>query len=283
LAPGAAQILTLRGYDILTTGAYGALWNPFYRENLLHYYSRAGIITTGSRFSTLRARQILGSNADIHYIKEAINSRAFEPSRRHTRRSLGIPEEARVLVSVGELIEVKNPRFLLQVFADLVRLQAKPDLHLILCGEGVLRGELQRITSELGIAERVHFLGLIPREELTDILLLSNLFLHPSLSEGFGNVILEAMLHKLVVVSSPVGVGPDVIRHGENGYLALPGDRVEWLDALNNALQRLPDFNQAADANRRTVVEHYSMEARIDDYIEIYEQASRNQARGSLG
>jgi glycosyltransferase involved in cell wall biosynthesis len=165
----------------------------------------------------------------------------------------------------------------------LVRLQAKPDLHLILCGEGVLRGELQRITSELGIAERVHFLGLIPREELTDILLLSNLFLHPSLSEGFGNVILEAMLHKLVVVSSPVGVGPDVIRHGENGYLALPGDRVEWLDALNNALQRLPDFNQAADANRRTVVEHYSMEARIDDYIEIYEQASRNQARGSLG
>jgi glycosyltransferase involved in cell wall biosynthesis len=279
LVPGAAQVLTLRGYDILTTGSYGSLWNPFYRGNLLHHYAHRGIITTGSRFSTLRARQMLGSQADIRFIKQGITSPSFQAAQRHSRASLGIPAAARVLVSVGNLVEVKNPRFLLEVFAKLVLAREPGTLHLLLCGDGPLREELQRQAGSLGIAGCVHFLGKLPREELTDIYLLSDLFVHPSLSEGFGNVILEAMLHQLLVVASPVGVAPDVIRHGENGYLALPGDRAEWLQSLGEALERLSAFDEAREENRRTVIGNYSMDHRIAAYLEIYQEAAQNRKR----
>lgn len=187
-----------------------------------------------------------------------------------------------MLVSVGNLIEVKNPRFLLEVFAKLVLSQEPGDLHLLVCGGGPLREELKRKAGDLGIAGCVHFLGKLPREELTDIYLLSDIFVHPSLSEGFGNVILEAMLHRLLVVASQVGVAPDLIRHGENGYLALPGDRAEWLRALGEALDRLSVFDQAREENRRAVIEHYAMERRIDAYLAIYEEASWNRTTGPV-
>lgn len=275
LAPEAGQVLTLRGYDILTTGNYGSLWNPLYRRNLLHSYSHRGIVTTGSVFSTLRARQILGADADVRFISQGITSVSFRPAGRHSRATLGIPVEARVLVCVGNLVGVKNLRFLLQVFAELIAAHPKDSLHLLICGDGPQKEELLRLAGDLGVTPSVHFLGKLPREELTDIYHLANLFVHASLSEGFGNVILEAMLHRLLVVASPVGVAPDVIRHGENGYLPLPGDREQWLHCLNDALERLPTFDPAKEQSRQMILEKYPMERRIGAYFRIYEESVR--------
>lgn len=280
LAPGAGQVLTLRGYDILTTGRYGSLWNPFFRKNLLHFFQKNGIVTAGSGFSALRARQILGSSADIRFLKQGLTRVSFQPAGQYSRASLGIPEDAVVLVSVGNLVEVKNHELLLKAFAE-IRATRQCAMRLLICGEGSLKASLVRLGESLGLGDDIRFLGKFSREELTDIYGLSDLLVHTSMSEGFGNVILEAMLHRLFVVASPVGVAPDVIRHGENGFLPLLGDKESWVCCLQEALERLPSFDTAREANRKLVMEEFTMERRIDGFVALYQEAIRTKSRAN--
>jgi glycosyltransferase involved in cell wall biosynthesis len=276
--PAAAQVLTLRGYDILTTGSYGSLWNPFFRKNLMHSFGEGIPVTCGTRYSAHRARQILGSRADIRFLSQGLPSFSFQPAYKYTRRSLGIPDDAIVLLSVGNLVQVKNLQFLLQVFAKLIE-QSKTRPFLVLCGDGPLAPQLKAFATSQGIANYVRFLGRLPRGELTDIFELSNLLVHTSMSEGFGNVIPEAMLHRLLVVASPVGVAPELICHGENGYLPELGDLRSWTTSLKQALAHVGDFKQKAEANRKTVLDRHSMDARIEGFVRIYLEVLERKRR----
>jgi glycosyltransferase involved in cell wall biosynthesis len=129
----------------------------------------------------------------------------------------------------------------------------------------------------LGIADRVHFMGRLPRGELSDLYALGDVLVHTSLSEGFGSIILEAMLKRLLVVASPVGIAPDLIQHRENGFLPALGDRRSLVDSLSEAIGRLPLFGAALDANRDVVLAGFDMDRRIDGYMALYEEAAQRQ------
>jgi glycosyltransferase involved in cell wall biosynthesis len=270
------QLVTLRGYDILTTGSYGSLWNPFYRRNLIDAFAEGGVVTTGSSHSLQRARQILGPNADLKFLPEAIVTDSFVPSGVHTRESLGLAPDAVVLLTVGNLVPVKNHQMLLDSLKDVLPRCRRP-LHLLVCGDGPLESVLSQQAMALGIADRVHFMGRLPRGELSDLYALGDVLVHTSLSEGFGSIILEAMLKRLLVVASPVGIAPDLIQHRENGFLPALGDRRSLVDSLSEAIGRLPLFGAALDANRDVVLAGFDMDRRIDGYMALYEEAAQRQ------
>lgn len=142
------------------------------------------------------------------------------------RVSLGIPPEALVVGSVGRLAEVKDHQTLLRAFAT-------PEFrrmgwHGALIGDGELRAPLQQLASDLGIADRVHFVGSLPNRpnphQLLDISVLC------SLSEGFPNSIIEAMAAAKPVVATEVGGVPDAVEHEVTGYL-VPSQKPEALSA----------------------------------------------------
>lgn len=276
LRAGTPQIVTLRGYDVLTTGSYGSLWNPFYRENLIRAFRRGATVTAGSTYSFHRARQILGPAADIRLLNGAIAHESFVGAGVHSRKSMGLSPDAIALVSVGNLFEVKNHRMLLACLPAVIARSSKP-IHLLICGDGPLEANLRAQVLELGLSDQVHFMGRLPRAQLTDLYSLGDILVHTALSEGFGNIILEAMLSRLVVVASPVGVAPDVIRHRENGFLPLLGDSLSLVDSLAEAIDRLDSMDVALEENRRVALEDFAMARRIDGYMVLYEEAAQRQ------
>lgn len=131
------------------------------------------------------------------------------------KHQIGIPEGWQAIVSVGRLDTQKAHHFLIEAFAKV--LQDYPKTLLLLVGDGELRQELEAQVSRLDITEKVYFLG--SREDVPEILKISNIFALSSLWEGLGRAMTEAMLvGKPVVVPEIYGI-PEIVHHHETGLL----------------------------------------------------------------
>jgi glycosyltransferase involved in cell wall biosynthesis len=169
------------------------------------------------------------------------------PGRRErVRAELGL-EGKTVFGTVGRLYWVKNHADLLDAFAPLAA--ARPDLALLLVGDGPAREELARRAERLAIRPQVVFAG--HRPDVADMLGAMDILVHASLAESFGNVILEALAAGLPVVSTAVGIVPEVLRDGVNG-LVVPVRQPDCLRrALETMLARRADWPAMGEQARR--------------------------------
>jgi glycosyltransferase involved in cell wall biosynthesis len=134
----------------------------------------------------------------------------------------GLSERGNTLVTVSRLVEKNNIAVLLRAFAEVRR--GVSDASLTVVGDGPLRGELEALSADLGVAHAVRWVGTAPHDELAPHLHCASVFVRPSLTEGLGSAFLEAMAAGCAVVASPVGGIPDIVRHGETGLLCDPRD-----------------------------------------------------------
>lgn len=176
--------------------------------------------------------QVIGNGIDLD---------RFQPlPRADARRRFGLPEGAKVLVSVGALVERKGFH---RVIACLPELSAEtPNLHYLIVGganpEGDMLAELRAQVAAAGLAERVHFLGALPPDELKWPLSAADAFVLATRNEGWANVFLEAMACGLPVVTTDVGGNREVVCRPELGSLVPYGDRAALTAALRDALRR---------------------------------------------
>jgi len=119
------------------------------------------------------------------------------------------------LLAVGRLEEQKGHDLLIEAFASVAR--DNTALRLLISGEGSRRGSLADLASDLGVADKVQFLGW--RSDVEVLLAAADILVHPARWEGFGLVILEAMAAALPVVATRVGAIPEVVIDGETGLL----------------------------------------------------------------
>jgi glycosyltransferase involved in cell wall biosynthesis len=139
---------------------------------------------------------------------------------------------ARSLIAVGRLGREKGFDLLLQAFANLK--DAYPEWTLTILGEGALRKELEALGKQLGLSNRLHFLGQVKNPY--DYLQQADIFILPSRFEGFPNALCEAMACGLPVIATDCPSGPsEIVRHGIDGIL-VPNEDV---NALTIALERL--------------------------------------------
>jgi glycosyltransferase involved in cell wall biosynthesis len=134
-----------------------------------------------------------------------------------------------LVLTPARLDEQKGHPVLLRAAAEL------PGVDFALAGEGPRRGPLEALAAELGIADRVHFLGY--RSDIPELLAACDIFALPSLYEGSSLAVLEAMAARRPVVSSAIGGTDELIEDGADGLLVAPGDA----DSLAAALRRLLD------------------------------------------
>lgn len=135
----------------------------------------------------------------------------------------------RFILCVAQLGVKKGVDVLIRTFSALEDLD--PDLELWLAGNGPLRSQLEAVSSELKVSDRVRFLGFRDRNDVTQLMNQCHVFVLPSRSEPFGIVIVEAMACRKAVVASSVGGIPEIINHGINGLLVRP-DRPDELAAV---------------------------------------------------
>ena len=194
----------------------------------------AGHVIAPSRFMRDTLVSLYGMPSErIAVIPHGLDARRLTASpgaRDRIRRELGM-EGRVVLGAIGRLFWIKQYATLLRSFAVATR--GCPEATLLLVGDGEDRGSLLALARTLGIEDRVRLLGL--RGDVTEVLAAIDLFVHPALIESFGLVIIEAMAAGKPVLSTAVGVAPDVVAEDETGMLVPPRDP----DALTHGLEKM--------------------------------------------
>ncbi|TMQ26067.1 MAG: glycosyltransferase [Nitrospirae bacterium] len=181
----------------------------------------------------------------------------------------GCPPEALIVGSVGWLTDVKGHEYLIEAVAKL-----KPDfpsLHLVIIGSGDRHDALLQQSELAGLRDAVHLLG--HRDDIEACLAGMDLFVLPSLNEGMGRALIEAMAAGLPVIASRVGGIPAVISHERTGLLVLPGDAGALAEALRRLLDRPEWATQLGLAASCSVDSRYGSVSMVHAIESIFAEA----------
>lgn len=197
----------------------------------------------------------------------AIHSFEFNASARACiRQALLVGDRCQLILAVGRLHDSKDYP---NLFHALALLPVNDfNYQLVIAGDGPLMGHLGALVVQLGIAERVRFLGM--RNDVADLMSAADIFVLSSAWEGFPIVLMEAMANQRVLVATDCGGIREAI--GDAGYLVKPKDSKALAQALQTAL-KLSAVEGAAlgRAARQRVVEMYALDAVVVKWLQIYE------------
>ena len=168
------------------------------------------------------------------------------------KRKLGIGEDEKVVITVSRLVKKNGVEDLIEAISQLSPPRRDPvhykynkvagqitnyklPVKLLICGDGEERQKLEVRSKKLGIENKVKFMGFIAPAELPKYYAIADVFCRPSLSEGLGNVFLEAMAAGVPVIATPVGGIPDFLKNGETGlfcHVRNPesiAEKIKWI------------------------------------------------------
>ena len=208
--------------------------------------------------------------AKTQTVYNGVDPSAFssQPDRQTVRKELGTTQGP-VLVTIGRLADQKGHRYLLQALPRL--LETWPQLCCLFVGEGELRDALHHMAIDLGVEQACRFVGV--RADIADILAAADLFVLPSLSEGFPFVLLEALAMGCPIVASRVNGIPELIEEGKTGFL-VPAREPQ---ALALAIQKLLSDPAAASrmgaAGRTVVREQFTADRMVAKTTAIFDAA----------
>jgi glycosyltransferase involved in cell wall biosynthesis len=203
--------------------------------------------------------------AKTRLIYNGIDLSAFTPGEKSTDKRKKL-----VITSVGRLVSVKNHRLVLSALEDLQDI----NLQYWIVGDGPLKDDLAEQVKNSGLDGRVRFFGY--QEDIAPILANSDIFVLPSLYEGFGLAAVEAMAMGLPVIASNVEGIREII--GEQlccGYLVDPTDHKKLAELIRE-LAASPELRQDMGARALERASLYSIEKTCDDYLDLYKQILNN-------
>ena len=201
-------------------------------------------------------------------IPNFLSPSAYEPLKGGERtarlRTWGIPEDSFVIGIVARLTPVKNHSLLLKAVAGL-----KANCHLLVIGDGPMRGDLEELAGSLGIRARVHFAGeVMSSQNLHCYFDVSVLCSH---SEGFPNSVIEAMAAGNPVVATAVGGVTDALKDKIHGML-VPVDDPEPMTEALRSLEHDSDLRKRLGAaGRESAQSHYREEIVVGKLVELYQ------------
>lgn len=185
-----------------------------------------------------RLYKINGIGVDVAKMSNAKN-------RQETRQKLGIAEDEIVFCNIGEMIKRKNQATLIKAFASM----NIDKTRLLICGDGVLRQEIENAIKQYKVEDKVTLLGF--RKDIPDILNASDVFVFPSLQEGLPVAVMEAMAVGLPVICSDIRGCRDLIAGG-GGVLVSPQNAEELSSAMVNMVSS-KCLKTMGDTNKKTV------------------------------
>jgi len=205
---------------------------------------------------------VICSGVDLNKFKELPSDEKLK-----IKKELGIPESSLLVGTVGRLVPVKGPEFLIE--ASKIILTKYPDSYFIFAGDGPLRQSLEMKARRMGVRENIIFLGW--RDDVPRIISILDVFVLPSLNEGMGRVLVEAMALRKPIVASRVGGIPDLVAHGKNGFLVPPQDPRELAKFIQLLLEDREKREEMGSAGQK-IISNFSKERMIEDTERLYEE-----------
>jgi glycosyltransferase involved in cell wall biosynthesis len=210
-------------------------------------------------------------------VGNGVDSSRFQPlPREEARHALGLAPQARVLVTVGGLVERKGFHRVIACMPEL--LQRYPDLHYLCVGapgpEGDYSATLRAQVAGLGLQQRVQFLGGMPPEQVRRVLSAADVMVLATRNEGWANVLLEALACGVPVVATDVGGNAEVICRSDLGAIVPFDDHPALVDAIREALGH--DWD-------REGIRQYAADNDWSTRIPVLVREFRSIARGRAG
>lgn len=278
------------GYIARSISGARLIYHPQY------FYSSADVRRRFHRFIARRADAVVGHSRDSldSYVEigvpvercvllpNPVDVEQFTPgSGEAARRQLGVPEAALVVGTTSIMRLEKNHRLLIQAFAQLSA--RRPELHLLLAGDGPVRGELERLCADLGLDGRVTFSGFLPDTSVACRAL--DIFVMASDREPFGLVTIEAMACGRPVIGTRSGGTKEIIDEGVTGLLIEPGNVSDLIRSIER-LCAAPDEREAMGAaGREAAVARFSSRrrgGRLADVVRHVRALGRPVPQGSV-
>ena len=267
LGKGAPKLITtLHGTDITLVGQH-----PSFYAVTKFSMEVSDALTTVSRYIAERTRESFGIAKEIRVIPNFVDVSRFRPDLEGCNRSEFALSEEKIIVHLSNYRPVKNTPDVIRIFEIVNR---RIPSRLILVGDGPDAPNILSLASELGLKDRVIFLG--GQDMVESVLCKADLFLLPSASEAFGLAALEAMACGVPVVGSIVGGLPELVTDGETGFLEPIGD----VGAMaRRAIEILNDkkLHVEMSSNARNIaVEKYRTEKMVAEYRSFYQEVIEN-------
>ncbi len=275
-------VVSLHGSDVFVAEK----WKPL--GALARWcFDRADSITACSDNLTARALALGAAEAKTELIPYGADLKAFHAdpeAARRVRARLSLSADELMILAVGRLVYKKGFEFLVQALQEVLRVS--PNARLVLAGDGDLRGDLETQAAALGLAARVTFAGMVPREEIPAYFAASDIVAVPSVRDeagnvdGLPNVALEAMAAGKPLVASRVAGLPQVVDDGINGLLVQERNPHELAEAL---LRLACDANLRRSygaAGRVRVREVLNWDNVARKFVAVYERVSMEKAAG---
>ncbi|WP_372792926.1 N-acetyl-alpha-D-glucosaminyl L-malate synthase BshA [Lutibacter sp.] len=259
-------VTTLHGTDITLVGSH-----PNYKTAVEFSINNSDVVTTVSESLKKDTLRLFKIRKDIKVIHNFIDFEQYpeigsDDCKRHTIAN----ENERIITHISNLRPVKRAADVIDIF---YKIQKEIPSKLLLVGEGPDREHIEFQAKNLGILDKVLFMG--NSNEVNKLLCYSDLFLLPSETESFGLAALEAMAARTPVISTNSGGLPEVNINGVTGFLSNVGDTDDMAKNgiyILKDLERLQQFKQ----NALNQAKQFSLENVLPAYKEVYRELIKN-------
>lgn len=244
-------------------------------------YTRSGLFKkTIGRFVLKRSNRVIAltndmkkeilkivDRKDVIVVPNGIEISKFNLNRDNCRRELNIQENKKIILFVGRLIEIKGVEYLIRAMKEI--LKDIPDAKLMIIGDGENEKNLKNLSVNLGVEEKIDFIGKVPNDKIPVYMKAADVFVLPSLSEGFPVTLLEAMAAGLPILATKVGGIPEIIKDEENGFLVQPANSS---DIAKKVIDLLADKEkmEIMKQNNKEKAKNYDWDAIVKQLVTIY-------------
>jgi len=207
-------------------------------------------------------------------VSHGVDTERFRPRDEHHP---AVSADTLTLLFVGRLITRKGVDLAIEALAATDR----SDVELLVAGTGRLEAQLRELAIELGVSDRVTFLGYVPDEDLPLLYASADVSLFTSNYEGFGLVFLEALASGTPVIGTPVGGIPDIVEDGETGYV-VPENPEAFAEKVDHLADHPETLDRMAEA-ARAATEHRTWDHVAAQVEDVYEQVRDEASRERVG
>ncbi|HRY63042.1 MAG TPA: glycosyltransferase family 4 protein [Patescibacteria group bacterium] len=223
-------------------------------------FTRADHIQVISHWLAKRARGY-GYKGTISVIPNGVDLEKFknQKSKIKIKEELNIKPTEKVILTDSRLVTKNGVADLIKSFHLLVTNYQLP-VTLLILGSGPLEKQLKRLATQFGVQDKIIFLGTVPYDQIQAYYHLAAVFVRPSLTEGFGNVFVQAMAADIPVIATPVGGIVDFLVAGQTGWFCQPknpesiAEKIKYVLAEENATE----VNVVVKNAQKIVMEKYS-------------------------
>ncbi len=205
----------------------------------------------------------------IHVVYNGIDPKPFmDGAEINLRKEWGLGDDALIIGFAGQLDERKGIDCLLQAFARTAAIYE--NVHLVLAGQGPLASRIEKFAGENHLAKKIHLPGFL--DKIENFMKSIDIFVLPSLWEGFGIVLIEAMAAGKPAITTDVSSMPEIVLDGKTGKII----KVNDVDALSQAMNDLLKDNKLrkllGQEGQRRVLEKFSIDRMLDSLENLFRE-----------